>query len=131
MAAKQNEVLLPSETNVIRYGAPVPAESPAPLVIEGHVAQTVECADRDGPLAPLLDAAGPRTGADHATVHGTDGDYCVCLPLADLRAATIEAGRLTLAASAPQAWAVRDVARIEITVGPRADNAGSCASEKG
>jgi hypothetical protein len=95
---------------------------PKRLTIDGEVTTCVECADRDGPLAPLLDAAVPRADADHATVHSADGAFTASIPLDELRRATIVDGRLQVPDAPTRCWLVKDVVRLEVTAGKQPDS---------
>jgi hypothetical protein len=95
---------------------------PNRLTIDGEVTTCVECADRDGPVAPLLDAAGPRGDADHATAHSGDGAFTASIPLTELRRATIVDGRLEVPDAPTRCWLVKDVVRLEVTVGKQRDS---------
>ena len=94
----------------------------ADLVVDGEVERAVHVTERDGAVASLLDRARPRAGADHATVHSADGLYRASIPLTDLRRGALTAGRLTIPDGRTHCWDVKDVARIEVTTGPRPDS---------
>lgn len=100
------------------------AGRPSSLVIDGEVAQVVESADRDGPLAPLLDAAGPRAVADHGTVHSGDGHFTASIPLTVLRQGVVVDGRLQVPDPPTRCWLVKDIVRVELTVGKQPDSVG-------
>jgi hypothetical protein len=92
------------------------------LMIGGAVARPIEILQRSGPLAPLLALVEPLDGVDHATVHARDGQYRASIPLDDLRRASLRAGRLQIPDAPTRCWEVKDVVRIELTVGPRPDS---------
>jgi hypothetical protein len=98
------------------------AGAPRTLVVDGEVGAPLEVEPLDGPLAPLLDRAGPLGGADHATVHSGDGLFRASIPLADLRRGAIVAGRVQIPDAPTNCWNVKDVARLEVTTGPRPDS---------
>lgn len=97
---------------------------PATLTVDGQVDQPTTLPRPSGTadLAALLDAAHPTAGADHATVHAADGEYTASIPLAELRRATLTAGRLMIPEGRTKCWNVKDVTRIEVTTGPRPDS---------
>jgi hypothetical protein len=92
------------------------------LMIAGAVERPLEVHQRDGPMLPLVDLAGPAAGADHATVSSRDGQFRASVPLDRLRAARLESGRLRVPDAPTRCWDVKDVVRIEVTVGPRPDS---------
>ena len=100
-------------------GQPPPADD---LMIAGAVDHPLELVQRDGPLAPLLHLASPIEGADHATVRSRDGQYRASIPLDVLRGGRLVAGRLRLPDPPTRCWDVKDVVRIEVTVGARPDS---------
>jgi len=92
------------------------------LQIDGAVGQPLVIEDRNGTVGDLLDAAGVRDGADHATVEsGIDG-YRASIPLADLRRGVLADGRLTIPDGRTLCWNVKDVVRIEVTAGEQPDD---------
>jgi hypothetical protein len=92
------------------------------LMIAGAVERPLEVHQRSGPLLPLVDLATPTAGADHATVSSRDGQFRASIPLDRLRAARLEAGRLRVPDAPTRCWDVKDVVRIEVTVGSRPDS---------
>jgi hypothetical protein len=92
------------------------------VMIAGAVEHPLELVQRDGPLGPLLRLATPLATADHATVCSRDGQFRASIPLDVLRAGRLEAGRLRLPGTPTRCWEVKDVVRIEVTVGARPDS---------
>ncbi|HMC42541.1 MAG TPA: hypothetical protein VKI20_05975 [Acidimicrobiales bacterium] len=101
---------------------PDPGPGRPALSVDGEVASPLALTHRTAGLAELLDAARPRPGADHATVHSGDGTYTASIPLADLRRATLTDGRLIVEGGRTLCWNVKDVVRIEVTTGHRPDS---------
>jgi len=91
-------------------------------MIAGAVEHPLELVQRDGPLGPLLRLATPLAGADHATVCSRDGQFRASVPLEVLVEGSLRAGRLRLPDPPTRCWEVKDVVRIEVTVGPRPDS---------
>lgn len=91
------------------------------LVVDGLVAEPLETPERDGTVEDLLERARPGAGADHATVHSGDGHYRASIPLAFLRLASIDGGRLHVPDAPTRCWNVKDVVRIELTAGKQPD----------
>jgi hypothetical protein len=98
------------------------ATAPRTLVVDGEVGAPLEIESRDGPLADLLDRAQPLGSADHATVHSGDGLFRASIPLADLRRGAVVDGRVQIPDAPTNCWNVKDVARLEVTRGPRPDS---------
>lgn len=98
------------------------AGDPKLLTIDGEVGHRLESSERDGPLAPRLEQAQPVPGADHATVHSGDGLFTASIPLVDLRRSEIVEGRLQVPEPPTRCWLVKDVVRIELTVGRQPDS---------
>ncbi len=92
------------------------------LMIAGAVERPIELQQRQGPLAALLSLAVPVPGADHATVHSRDGQFRASIPLEMLRSGRLVDGRLRLVDAPTRCWEVKDVARIEVTIGARPDS---------
>jgi len=92
------------------------------LMIAGAVERPLEVIQRSGPLSALLGLAVPVPGADHATVSSRDGQFRACIPLDVLRSGRLVAGRLRLPDPPTRCWDVKDVARVEVTVGSRPDS---------
>ena len=93
------------------------------ITIDGEVEAPIEAAPRTAPtVGELLDAARPRPAADHATVHAGDDAYRASIPLVDLRRGELVDGRLTIPDGRTLCWNVKDVVRIEVTVGPQPDS---------
>ena len=101
------------------------AETQDHLLIGGAVARPLELVQRAGPLEPLLRLVEPLEGVDHATVHARDGQFRASIPLEALRRASLRDGRLHVPDAPTRCWEVKDVARIELTVGPRPDSVGA------
>ena len=95
---------------------------PDGLMIAGAVERPLELQQREGPLGPLLALASPTAGADHATVRSRDGQFRASIPLDVLRDGRLVDGRLRLPDPPTRCWDVKDVSRIEVTVGPRPDS---------
>ena len=92
------------------------------LTIDGEVEAPFTTANRTAAIGELLAAARPRSGSDHATVHaGADG-YTASIPLSDLARGSLTDGRLVVDGGRTLCWNVKDVVRIEVTVGPRPDS---------
>lgn len=111
-------------------GSATPGPPNRRLTIEGAITQAVECAERDGPLAPLLDAAAPIPEADHATVCSSDGRFTASIPLTVLRRGEIVDGRLLVPDPPTRCWLVKDVVRLEVTVGRRPDSVDERATRR-
>jgi hypothetical protein len=94
----------------------------APLIVDGDVQTPLKLDERTAAVADLLTRAGPLPGADHATVHAADDGYTASIPLADLERATLTDGRLVVEGGRTLCWNVKDVVRIEVTVGHRPDS---------
>jgi DMSO/TMAO reductase YedYZ molybdopterin-dependent catalytic subunit len=92
------------------------------LHVDGEVESPLVVDDRTAGLADLLDAARPRPGADHATVHAAADGYRASIPLTELRRGELADGRLTIPDGRTMCWNVKDVVRIEVTTGPRPDS---------
>lgn len=92
------------------------------LVVDGEVEHPFTTHDPDGGVGRLLERAGPSEGADHALVHASDGVFRMSIPLAALRGAALVDGRLVVPGAPSKQWNVKDVARIEVTTGPRPDS---------
>lgn len=100
------------------------------LMIAGAVANPLELVQRDGPLLPLLRLAQPTEGADHATVFARDGQFRVSMPLEALERAALVHGRLRVPDAPTRCWDVKDVVRIELTVGHRPDSVPADGSDR-
>jgi hypothetical protein len=92
------------------------------LAVDGDVDAPYEVEPADGPIAPLLDRATPAPGADHVTVHSGDGLFRASIPLVDVRRGAIVGGRVQIPEAPTNCWNVKDVARLEVTTGPRPDS---------
>jgi len=92
------------------------------LLVDGDVERPRRTAERSGRVADLLRAAKPVPGADHATFHSGDGLYRASIPLEELGRAELEDGRLTVPGGQTKCWNVKDVVRIEVTIGARPDS---------
>ena len=92
------------------------------LMIAGAVERPLEIVQRSGPLEALLTLAGPTAGADHATVSSSDRLFRASIPLDAVRRGHLDHGRLRIPDAPTKCWSVKDVVRIEVTVGPRPDS---------
>ncbi|MEA3075931.1 MAG: Oxidoreductase molybdopterin binding domain [Actinomycetota bacterium] len=93
------------------------------LTIDGAVdAPTTSAPRTASPLADLIEQARPRPEADHATVHAGGDAYRASIPLVDLCRGELTDGRLIIPGGRTLCWNVKDVVRIEVTVGPRPDS---------
>ena len=95
------------------------------LILCGRVHHPLELQQRQGPLESLLSLAGPEAGADHATVSSVDGQFRASIPLEWLRRGSLEDGRLSIPGAPTRCWLVKDVVRIELTVGHQPDSVPS------
>ena len=98
-----------------------PADS-TDLTIDGAVEAPQRLTTRTGAVADLLAMARPDPGADHATVVSAGDGYRASIPLVDLARGSLTDGRLTVHGGRTLCWNVKDVVRIEVTVGPRPDD---------
>lgn len=87
------------------------------LVISGAVETTWASEVRTGVVGPFLDATRPLAGADHATVISADDGYRASIPLDDLRRGVLDDGRLTIPGGRTLCWNVKNVVRIDVTIG--------------
>lgn len=93
------------------------------ITVDGEVEAPTDAAPRTAPVVgDLLEAARPRPEADHATVHAGGDAYRASIPLHDLRRGELVDGRLTIPDGRTLCWNVKDVVRIEVTVGPQPDS---------
>ena len=92
------------------------------LVVDGAVARPTTFENRTGEVAQFLAAAEPVDDADHATVVGAGDGYRASIPLGDLVRGVLDDGRLTVPGGRTLCWNVKDVARIEVTIGPQPDD---------
>lgn len=92
------------------------------IVVDGEVDEPLTDGPTTGPVSALLDAARPRPQADHGLVHGGLDAYLASIPLTDLRNGELTDGRLVIHGGRTMCWNVKDVVRIEVTVGPRPDS---------
>ena len=92
------------------------------LTVDGEVEAPFTTPNRTAAINELLATARPRPGTDHATVHAGGDAYRASIPLADLRRGELVDGRLTIPDGRTLCWNVKDVVRIEVTVGPRPDS---------
>ena len=97
------------------------ADDPRNLTIDGAVATPATHETIDGEVGPRLEAAGPEEGVDHGTVYSADGLFTASIPLETLLGAHIAGGRLQIEDSPTKCWLVKDIARIELTVGRQPD----------
>lgn len=91
------------------------------LVVDGLVDERVEVTEREGPVAPLLERAGPADTADYATIHSGDGHFRASIPLDFLERSRLEDGRLWVPDAPTHCWDVKDVVRVELTAGKQPD----------
>ena len=90
--------------------------------MDGAVDRPWSSEGRTGRVADFLAAARPRDDADHATiVSGADG-YRASIPLDALARGELDDGRLTIPEGRTLCWNVKDVVRIEVTVGKQPDD---------
>ncbi len=102
---------------------PVPDTArPCPLTVDGEVERPLDIEDRSGRVADLLEQASPLHRADHATVHAADDGSTASIPLEDLRRGVLIDRRLTVEGGRTLCWNVKNVVRIEVTVGHRPDS---------
>ena len=101
------------------------------LMIAGAVARPLELVQRAGPLEPLLSLAEPTEGADHATIWSSDRLFRASIPLDAVRRGHLDHGRLRIPDAPTKCWSVKDVVRIEVTVGPRPDSVRAESFEPG
>lgn len=92
------------------------------LVVDGRVEAPWSSEERSGPVADFLSAARPIDGADHATVVSARDGYRASIPLTDLVRGRLDNGRLTIPDGRTLCWNVKDVVRIEVTVGKQVDD---------
>jgi hypothetical protein len=92
------------------------------LIVDGAVANPLSLQSRSLLVADALEAVRPLSEADHATVHSRLDGYKASIPLEDLRRGLITDGRLVVKSGRTLCWNVKDVARIEVTAGPRPDS---------
>ncbi|MEM7140620.1 MAG: hypothetical protein AAF548_06250 [Actinomycetota bacterium] len=97
------------------------ADAPDTIRVDGAVTTAGDVARVAGPLAAVLDGAGPL--GDHATVHSGDGLFQASIPLDTLARASLSVqGRIELDDSPTKCWLVKDVRRIEVTEGRQPDS---------
>jgi DMSO/TMAO reductase YedYZ molybdopterin-dependent catalytic subunit len=92
------------------------------LTVDGEVERPLQFDGRTALVADLLEQAAPRPAADHATVHAAMDGYTASIPLTDLRRGTLADGRLVVEGGRTLCWNVKDVVRIEVTVGHQPDS---------
>lgn len=93
------------------------------LTVDGAVTDPTAAPRTTGPVASAIDAAGPTPDADHGSVHSGDGLFTASIPLDVLREASIDdGGRLQIDDPPTRCWLVKDVRRIELTVGRQPDS---------
>jgi hypothetical protein len=100
----------------------VSGDLPVELTVDGAVEAPQQLANRTASVRDLLAAARPTDGADHATVVSAGDGYRASIPLADLARGSLADGRLTIPDGRTLCWNVKDVVRIEVTVGHRPDD---------
>ncbi|HEX7168353.1 MAG TPA: hypothetical protein VF230_15340 [Acidimicrobiales bacterium] len=92
------------------------------LSVAGAVEAPLVTGDRTCGMRELLARARPVASADHATVvSGADG-YRASIPLDDLARGSLDDGRLTIPSGLTLCWNVKDVVRVEVTVGKQPDD---------
>lgn len=96
------------------------------IEVGGEVSEAGTIQVSRGPIVAAIDRAGPHEDATHATVVSSDG-YRASIPLEMLRAGGVlsidDAGlRLRVVDGHTLCWNVKDVARIEVTVGKQPDD---------
>ena len=101
------------------------------LLIAGAVIHPIELVGRQGPLEPLIELAQPVEAADHATVWARDGLFRASIPLEFVRRGRLDGGRLRVPDAPTKCWSVKDVSRIELTVGPVRDSVREESFEPG
>ena len=94
----------------------------AGIVVDGAVTSPCRFESRTVPVRDLLAAARPSPGADHGTVIAASDGYRASIPLAELERGSLADGRLTIPDGRTLCWNVKDVVRIEVTVGPQPDD---------
>lgn len=92
------------------------------LVVDGAVETPRRFDTRNGPVADFLSAARPLADADHATVVSAGDGYRASIPLTDLARGDLADGRLTIPDGRTLCWNVKDVVRIEVTIGHEPDD---------
>ena len=94
----------------------------AGLVVDGAVETPFRTDSRTAAVRDLLAAARPSPDADHGTVISAGDGYRASIPLEDLARGSLADGRLTIPDGRTLCWNVKDVVRIEVTVGPEPDD---------
>lgn len=93
------------------------------VTVDGAVATPTTTDRTPGPVAEMLERSSPVLGADHVTVHSGDGLFTASIPLDVVRVASLgDDGRLTITDAPTRCWLVKDVRRLEVTVGSRPDS---------
>ena len=92
------------------------------LAISGAVARPTTFEHRTGKVADFLAAARPLDDADHGTVIAAADGYRASIPLHELAKGSLTDGRLIVPGGRTLCWNVKDVVRIEVTVGPQPDD---------
>lgn len=90
--------------------------------MDGAVEAPHRSPTRTATVGDLLAAARPLANADHATVISEGDGYRASIPLDDLARGSLVDGRLTIPGGRTLCWNVKDVVRIEVTVGPQPDD---------
>ena len=94
----------------------------AELTIDGVVAAPLTVRRTDTDVAHLLVQAEVGPDADHGTVHSAGEAFTASIPLEWLRRASLVDGRLRIPTTPNRCWDVKDVVRIELTVGKQPDS---------
>jgi len=92
------------------------------IVVDGAVEAPFSSPTRTAAVRDLLAAASPSPDADHGTVFAAGDGYRASIPLAELERGSLADGRLTIPGGQTLCWNVKDVVRIEVTVGPQPDD---------
>jgi hypothetical protein len=94
----------------------------AELTVDGVVSAPLTVHRTDSAVADLLARAGVGPGADHGTVHAAGGAFTASIPLHWLQQASLVEGRMRIPTTPNRCWDVKDVVRIELTVGKQPDS---------
>jgi len=98
------------------------AGDPDTITVSGPEGEPVTVERPIGPIASLLDGEN-AVDADHASVQSGDGLFTASIPLSVLRTAALDGdGRLAIDEPPTRCWLVKDVRRIELTIGRRPDS---------
>jgi putative glutamine amidotransferase len=100
----------------------LPPADVADLTIDGVVTTPFTVRRTDGAVTDLLTRAEVGPGADHGTVHAAGEVFTASIPLEWLQRASLVDGRLRIPTTPNRCWDVKDVVRIELTVGKQPDS---------